>query len=114
MNIYKVDKTCLRYVVPFQYRGTFEEAFQKVEAQKGIRRSGEPFPLWERKTITSETTESDLYDYIRNEFLFDEEKGNLSDQKAGCGWLYERGHRIKKLSYYPGGIKEKPTQESEC
>jgi hypothetical protein len=93
---YNVEKTCLRYVIPFQYEGTFLDALHRVEAQPG--------PLWRRKTVSDRYAESDLYRYIREEFLFEEKEKEPDEKKAGCTWSYRnKNSAIQKLYYYPAG-----------
>lgn len=127
-SLYSVNATCLRYIVPFQYKESFEEAYQKVENQKEEKlkkdkQTGEKKPTgefrndWTRRSASTAGAESDLYEYIKNEFRFDNETDDLAEQKAGCEWLFWRsdesetkdGKKIKELLYYPEGISKKDT-----
>lgn len=107
-NLYSVNATCLRYIVPFQYKESFEEAYQKVENQKEEtlkkdKQTGEKKPTgefrndWTRRSASTAGAESDLYEYIKNEFRFDNETDDLAEQKAGCEWLF---WRISKDALY--------------
>lgn len=121
MNInYDVHTTCLRYVVPFKYEGAFEDALRRIDEQKEIRKNKER-KLWERRKAEKEGAESDLYDYIRNEFRFLEDDKMLPEEKLGCEWIFWRsdeasgkdGQRIKELLYYPEGLKKKNDDKAE-
>jgi hypothetical protein len=102
--VYPVKATCLRYVVPFKYKGDFEGAVNKVDEQK----------VWVRKVAKLGGSESDLYKYVKGEFLFDE-TGGTSTKKSGYEWIYYRsdesdkkdGKKIAKISYVPGGAADK-------
>ena len=37
-RLYSVNSICLRYVVPFLFEGSFEDAFDKVETKKNNER----------------------------------------------------------------------------
>lgn len=121
-RIYNVNSTCLRYVVPFLFEGSFEDAFDKVEKQKKIIK-GKEKNVWVRRKVDLNGTESDLYSYIRNEFCFDDDNDNnrLSDNKTGCEWLFWRsgetdtkdGKAIIEVLYYPEGIKKEKEINTE-
>lgn len=121
--IYKIESSCLRYVVPFKYREPFEEAFQKVEDQKEeIRKQGKASgnyrKIWHKKLISRNSSESDLYEYIKDEFHFCSEEDEVAT-KVGCEWLFWRskeekekkdGKPIKEVVYYPNGISKENTE----
>lgn len=112
---YKIRKSCLRYLVPFTFTEEFDKVIEDVDKQKleFAKANKTPKMLWERKTATTNGTESDLYSYIKNEFCFDSDNEILSDKKSGCEWLYFRstdaankdGKPIKELYYCFNGIK---------
>lgn len=112
-NRYIVESLCLRYIVPFEFHGTFEEAYDKIERiQKSDQKKNY---VWTRKFSTSENEESDLYDYVRNEFLFEGNEEKLAGEKSGCTWVLQKNETkykkeqfgLKKLVYYPNGIESK-------
>ena len=124
-NCYKVNSNCLRYVVPFKYADSFDDAYRQIEGQKedilkknkesGIKEpSGEKRSLWIRKENSLDSVESDLYGYIKNEFAFAGSNDSLGDEKIGCEWIYWRsaesaakdGKKIADLVYFPMGISK--------
>lgn len=115
-NVYDVNSSCLRYIVPFKYSGAFEDAVSKVEAQQENKpnKQGDYQKLWERRKSTLDGPESDLYGYVRNEYRFDNDTDTLAEQKTGCEWLFwksaeaegKNGKNVKELLYYPEGIKK--------
>lgn len=117
---YDVYTTCLRYVVPFKFEDTFENALKKVEKQKEVKKN-KVRTIWERRTAEKKQAESDLYDYIRNEFRFLGDDTILSEEKLGAEWIFWRsdeasskdGQRIKGLLYYPEGLKKKKDDNPE-
>lgn len=130
-GIYQVQSSFLRYIVPFQLKESFETACKKIENQKekiikkGIsseNQSSEKYRyLWERVTSMEDGAESDLYGYVRNEFRFEDENQDLSEQKTGCQWLFWRsdeakgkdGRKIKELLFFPDGIKKEERELPE-
>lgn len=110
--LYNASKMCLRYVVPFKFCGSFTEAVKKVEEQYDEGNGQKK--IWERKKNASAKSESDLYDYIRNEYCFPDELNEQSEQKNGCEWVYwkseeaesKNGQSIKKLIYFADKIKK--------
>ena len=121
---------CLRYVVPFRYHESFEQACKKVENQKEqrtkmVKATGKKKVTekksWSRKIETLDGPESDLYAYIRNEFRFDNETKDLAEQKAGCEWVFWRsdeaeskdGKKIEELLYFPNGIVQQGKLSNE-
>lgn len=113
-NVYDVNSSCLRYIVPFKYSGAFEDAVSKVEAQQENKpnKQGDYQKLWERrKSILDDPEsdlddpESDLYEYVRNEYRFENDTDVLSEQKTGCEWLFWKsaeaeGKKGKRLRNY--------------
>ena len=118
-KVYGVNTTCLRYIVPFKFSGTFDETMSRVEAQREDmpNENGEYQKLWERRKSTLDGPESDLYDYVRNEFRFENDIDSLAEQKTGCEWLFwkskesegKNSQSIKELLYYPEKIQKKDT-----
>lgn len=105
----KINALCLRYVVPFYYGSSFAEACDKLEAEQFEKKKfTEKQKLWERRLEEKERTESDLYDYIRSEFKFEDRSDVLSDKKKGCEWLFWNSKdaaqpangKIKELFYF--------------
>lgn len=122
---YIVKSKCLRYVIPFKFTGTFEDNVSAIESQKEEilkknketgqkEKNGEFRQLWVRRTVQQNHNESDLYSYIRNEFLFDDMAKALSEQKTGCAWTFWRsnesdvkdGQKIKELLFFENGISK--------
>ncbi len=91
-----VSKGCFRYVVPFTFDNSFEEAVALTEKQVDQDSIKKPIPLWIRRIPSEDKRESDLYDYIRCEARFDEAAGDLPDEKIGCEWLCYRSEEIKR------------------
>lgn len=62
-------------------------------------------------------TESDLYEYVRNEFLFDD-SANQPKEKNGCEWLFWKsketkqggGKSILELAYFDDKINSKSNE----
>lgn len=105
---YTINAGCFRYIVPFRYMDSFAIASHKIEDQtieRGFHK--EQMPLWNRRIEGQENAESDLYSYVREEFQFDSESGELADSRVGCEWIYwnsaesktKDGKKIKKLVY---------------
>lgn len=128
---YGVSSACLRYIVPFVYQGTFEDACVAVERQREVlaqkdpetgkrEATGEYRNLWVRKVSSMGGTESDLYDYIKNEILFDGEELDLKEEKPGCQWVhwrseeskYKDGQKIAELLYFADGIQTAGVKQS--
>ncbi|MBS1338672.1 MAG: hypothetical protein HP047_05360, partial [Lachnospira sp.] len=123
-NFYYLDALCLRYVVPFKFNELFEDACKKIENQKQQKfkkdkQTGKKIPsgyqkLWVRRCVTQATPESDLYEYIRDEFRFADNENEAKEQKSGCEWLFWRsresaekdGQSIKDLIYFPDMNKQ--------
>ena len=65
--------------------------------------------------MSLEGTERDLYNYIKNEYRFENSEDPLSDQKMGCEWLFwksrssvvRNGENIVEMLYFPKGISKK-------
>ena len=83
---YQVTASILRYIVPFTYEGDFEEACARVdrhEADKIV--PGKPSDRgWIRYTPSMVRGESDLYAYIREEFMFDDQGGARPAQESAA------------------------------
>ena len=70
--------------------------------------------LWVRRCVTQAAPESDLYEYIRDEFRFADNENKAKEQKSGCEWLFWRsresaekdGQSIKDLIYFPDMNKQ--------
>lgn len=91
----KVLSLRLRYIVPFRYQGTVEEAARRLETQAGgdIR--------WQPKAPDMGREDSDLYEYVRNEVCLDDGQ-EISDKQSGCAWEAEKncnGEPLKRLLY---------------
>lgn len=125
-NWYETSKMCLRYLVPFTYDGEFETACKKIESRikkptesEEANQTGDKIKYyWEKRLITKNDAESDLYQYIREEFrAVEEEKKAENTEKAGYEWLFleseERkeytGESIVDLLYFPDGLTKKET-----
>lgn len=91
----KVLSLRLRYIVPFRYQGTVEEAARRLETQAGgdIR--------WQPKAPDMGREDSDLYEYVRNEVCLNDGQ-EISDKQSGCAWEAEKncnGEPLKRLLY---------------
>jgi hypothetical protein len=98
------DALCLRYVIPFKYTISFEEAYKGAnEAEINNEK------IWE-KNIGNEA-ESDLYDYVKDEFLFESAEQNdctPSDMKMGYEWKHRSNnkHGIAEFKYLENPIRK--------
>lgn len=91
-----VQTRCLRYIVPFRYDGTFEDAVRQVDAC-------EDGPLrWERQRSRA-GQDSELFQYVRNEFSTDEAE-TLSDHKVGYAWTAAGQNRTSAKA--PAALRE--------
>lgn len=72
---YQVCASLLRYIVPFTYEGDFDEACAKIDREDSDQAAaGKPSDRgWIRYTPSMVKGESDLYAYIREEFMFDDQ-----------------------------------------
>lgn len=88
---YQVTSSLLRYIVPFTYEGDFDEACAKIDREDSENAvPGKPSDRgWIRYTPSMVKGESDLYAYIREEFMFDDQvrpaPDSLSGAQAGAG-----------------------------
>ena len=109
---YQVSATLLRYIVPFTYEGDFDEACAKIDREgaeacaktdredSDLAAAGKPSDRgWIRYTPSMVRGESDLYAYIREEFMFDNPDAApasgaqlmpLSDKKSGAQWIHRK------------------------
>lgn len=93
---YTVDATCLRYVIPFKYNSSFDDAIKQMDA------GNENSISWIRK----HREDCELFSYVRDEFCFDE-RDTVSNQKVGYEWVAQtadhesdKGHfELRKLLY---------------
>ncbi len=107
----------LRYVLPFCFEGSFDEAVRRVKAQKTMlqvrnkedreKRDEVPQRLWIEHRTNTDASESDLFDYIREEFLFEADSDAVPNKKGGVSWLYwqsgilgGRGEKILNMQYF--------------
>lgn len=90
-----VNTTCLRYIVPFKFDGSFNDAVSKIDHNE----------LWERCIDANGLIDSDLYSYVRNEFKFDDSK-EVSSKKMGFEWSFKHTGTIKELIYSQKEIKK--------
>ena len=115
-NNYIVKDTALRYVVPFTYEGEFDLACEKIEKQKYStyeNKKAVEKSVWDRNVASAKNLEQDLYEYIKNEFLFDSNEEPLKPTKSGASWKYQKyitnskkDKAILKLRYYTDVIKK--------
>ena len=84
---YQVTASILRYIVPFTYEGDFEEACARVDSHEADKIvPGKPSDRgWIRYTPSMVRGESDLYAYIREEFMFDDKAGDRPARFAQAG-----------------------------
>ena len=101
---YQVTASLLRYIVPFTYKGDFDEACAKIDREDSEDVvPGKPSDRgWIRYTPSMVKGESDLYAYIREEFMFDDQEGPdlrpLSDKKSGAQWVHRRLNKSEPLA----------------
>ncbi len=74
----KINSSVFRYVVPFKYGLTFEEAFKCIDDKKDE---------WERKNIKDVKAEVDLFPYLNEEFYFVSNDEEITKEKQGYEWL---------------------------
>ena len=98
----QIQALCLRYVLPFYYKQSFEKAVSLVNEQE----SG---GIWEKVYVDSETQESDLFDYIREEFLFEKGQASVPGERGGATWRHKKTDRILELLYFENPITKKDT-----
>lgn len=93
----KIEKKCLRYIVPFVVDKSFDEACSDIDNYQGTFAPGYVDDTkmstyhWKRfdpdapvSKDAKAAPESDLFDYIRKEYsMLDEED---SENKVGCSW----------------------------
>ena len=74
---YQVSASLLRYIVPFTYEGDFDVTCAKIDREGADSViPGRPSDRgWIRYTPSMVSGESDLYAYIREEFMFDDPEG---------------------------------------
>lgn len=89
-----VNKGCFRYVVPFTFDISFEEAAALTEKQ--MDPDGRMKSVWTRRIVSRDKRESDLYDYIRNEARVGEAAGDIPEEKIGCEWLHRSSEELKQ------------------
>lgn len=80
----EICKDIFRYVVPFRFNRNYEECIKKISEREmslypSLIKIKNIEKTWELVDVGND--ESDLYDYIKNEFVFDEELDN--DNKIG-------------------------------
>lgn len=109
MRNYPVQKICMKYLVPFTFEESFEEAMTAVEdlQEQVFRRDPETKEqkptreyrkLWTRRTVQDPGMESDLYTYVKNEFRFDSMHGALAEERSGGEWLLWNSEILKQAS----------------
>lgn len=98
---YDINTSCFRYIIPFKYNGTFNDALKSVDSNES----------WIRVTNDAISSDSDLYEYVKNEFQFDDAE-SISDNKSGFSWSNTTA--TKKLVYYVDGNQDVPIQIGEC
>ena len=74
----KINSSVFRYVVPFKYGLTFEEAFKCIDDKKDN---------WKRKNIKDIKAEVDLFPYLNEEFNFVSNDEEITKEKQGYEWL---------------------------
>ena len=85
----QIQALCFRYVLPFYYELSFNEALELVQSQEKLGK-------WEKVYTDTESQESDLFEYIREEFLFEKGEANVSDEKGGACWRWAKDQSNKK------------------
>lgn len=113
---YQVTASILRYIVPFTYEGDFEEACARVDrhdADKIV--PGKPSDRgWIRYTPSMVRGESDLYAYIREEFMFDDLGGaaQAGSHLGGGSAAQAGGQRAKESAAQAGAMPAQSDKKS--
>lgn len=120
---YKINNLCLRYAVPFRLGINYDEAVDRISKEK----------TWIPFTGDIEISESDLYEYIREEMwkpAGDDPESKEDAKRIGSEWIYSGNVRsvpkengssgeenfgavrrkmeaatIRKFSYFPDQLK---------
>lgn len=110
---YQVSASLLRYIVPFTYEGDFDVTCAKIDREGADSViPGRPSDRgWIRYTPSMVSGESDLYAYIREEFMFDDPEGaqprrggSQRGGEAGAqGSALSGGEASARSSSQPGG-----------
>ena len=123
----QIKALCLRYVIPFNYQLSFEEAVDLVRHQETTlqirdkedktKRIEKRQRLWTEHRADMDTSESDLFDYIREEFLFGAASDPVPEKKGGLSWLHWQsgllggtGEKILNLQYFEKPLTAKDEQ----
>ena len=98
---YQVSASLLRYIVPFTYEGDFDASCAKIDREGADSViPGRPSDRgWIRYTPSMVSGESDLYAYIREEFMFDDPEG----AQPRRGGSQRGGEADTQGSALPGG-----------
>ncbi len=83
----KISKYCLRYIVPFSYHEDYDSLCGRMTTQENFE--------WKREH-EQEGPESDLFRYVRNEFLDSEDREKTEEVKLGTTWRYQLPEGRKK------------------
>lgn len=103
MKEYKLLKTCLRYVVPFAFDvdgSAFSELCAFVEGQKEADQEGKVHTVWKKKYVKAHGPESDLYGYVKSEFLFEDKNSSIDKEHLGYSWNHWKNRKNKEDENY--------------
>ena len=80
-----------RYVVPFSYALPLDEAINRVENCKNAS-----ITFRKESVDIEQCTESDIYEYVRNEFKY---SGDNNRKKMGCSFkaVLDKNHPVLEL-----------------
>lgn len=99
MKEYKLLKTCLRYVVPFAFDvdgSAFSELCASVEGQKEADQEGKVHTVWKKNYVKAHGPESDLYGYVKSEFLFEDKNSSIDKEHLGYSWNHWMNRKNKE------------------
>ncbi len=83
-QIYNINTSVLRYVIPFHYLSSYSDTIETIEQQTAKNGIGK---AWLRESVSWPESNSDLYEYIKNEALFSSEDSVISEDKTGYRWI---------------------------
>ena len=103
-----ITKKCLRYIIPFTFQDNFSALCNKIDTQK----SEEWKRVYGRTGKRKGSGESDLYQYVRNEFLSESPENPSDVVKMGITWrdVKNRKQPLCQLRF----LNEPITKETEC
>ena len=89
------DKKCLRYIVPFSYKESFDELCDRIDKEG----------LWERISI-QENGKMDIYSHIQAEFVDDGKSSLTVRNKMGISWKCVSKTSLFKFTFFKEKLKK--------